>query len=157
MSFYQQILHSCSWYKALCIGNSAKCGPLCGRRFYVRDVFIDKSYTQQRKFGILSLRAYSSNINKCINKSIKPLYRCINSLSYATYCFPISGSQRQPKSLGTNSEPQLTGKAGHQLIQLLLTVSQIVQFCTHVLGLEQNFCWSVKMLKWWIGQEPLAI
>ena len=22
-----------------------------------------------------------------------------------------------------------------------------MQFCTHVLGVEQNFCWSVKMLK----------
>ena len=32
-----------------------------------------------------------------------------------------------------------TGKTGHQWTQLLLTVSQVVQFCTHVLGVERKF------------------
>ena len=33
-----------------------------------------------------------------------------------------------PKFLGANSEPELTGKTGHQWTKLLITVSQIVQF-----------------------------
>ena len=43
-----------------------------------------------------------------------------------------------PKSLRANSEPQLTGKTGHQLTRFLLALSQIVQFCTPVLGVERN-------------------
>ena len=42
------------------------------------------------------------------------------------------------QNLCVNSEPHLTGITGHQWTQLLLTVSQIVQFCTHVLGVERN-------------------
>ena len=49
------------------------------------------------------------------------------------------GSLRNfPKSLSPNSGPQLTGKTGDQSTQMLLTVSQIVQFSTHVKGVEQN-------------------
>ena len=47
--------------------------------------------------------------------------------------------QKFSKTLSANSEPQLTGKTGHQLTKLLITVSQIVQFCTHVIGVEQSF------------------
>ena len=48
----------------------------------------------------------------------------------------MGSSINLPKSLSSNSEPQLTGKTGHPLTQLLLTVSQIVQLCTHVLGVD---------------------
>ena len=51
----------------------------------------------------------------------------------------MGSSRNLPKSLSANCEPQLTGKTGHPLTQLLLTVSQIVQLCTHVLGVERNF------------------
>ena len=60
----------------------------------------------------------------------------------------VGSSRNLPKSLSTDSEPKLTGKTGHQWTQLLLTVSQIEQFCTHVLGLNKTLtCWSVKMVK----------
>ena len=51
----------------------------------------------------------------------------------------MGSSRNLPKSLSTNNEPYLPGNTGHQWIPLLLTVSQIVQFCTHVLGVERNF------------------
>ena len=35
MSFYQQILHSFSCYKVLCIGKPRICGPLRGLSFYI--------------------------------------------------------------------------------------------------------------------------
>ena len=50
----------------------------------------------------------------------------------------VGSGSNLPISLSANSEPQLTGKIGHQLAKLLITVSQIVQLCTHVLGVEQN-------------------
>ena len=59
------------------------------------------------------------------------------------------GSSRNlPKSLRANSEPQLTGKTGHQWTQLLLTVSQIVQFCTHVPGSSRQEPLTIWRLDW---------
>ena len=49
----------------------------------------------------------------------------------------VGSSRNLPKSLRANSEPQLTGKTGHQWTRLLLTLNQIAQFCTYVLGVER--------------------
>ena len=85
--------------------------------------------TQQQKLGILSLRGYRSGINRFINKPSVPFYRYINSLPYAIMIKAnymaqrreVGSSRNLPKSLCANySEPQLTGKTGHQWTQLLL-------------------------------------
>ena len=106
-------------------------------------------FYKQQKFGILSLRVYSSGINRFINKPIVPFYMCINSLSYATYWVPISWWKIRPREERwgpaeicqhlSNSESQLTGKTGHQWTQLLLTVSQIIQFALMFYGLNETF------------------
>ena len=70
----------------------------------------------------------------------------------------VGSSRNLPKSLSSNSEPHLTDKTGHQLTQLLLTVSKIVQLFTHVLGVERNLtCWSVKMVKLYSVARARAI
>ena len=52
------------------------------------------------------------------------------------------GGGRRALKAGYMMEPQLTGKTGHQLTQLFLTVKL---FCTHVLGVEETLtCWSAK-------------
>ena len=50
---------------------------------------------------------------------------------YTAHRRQVQSSRNLPKSLSDNSEPQFTAK--------LVTVCQIVQLCTHVLGVEQNF------------------